>query len=111
APKKPTAPQKAPSLFSPEDGARVTGPPVLRWPAVSSAAYYNVQIYRAGVKVLSTWPQKNRLQIHPTWTYKARQFSLKPGTYVWLVWPGFGPLAAAKYGKQVVRAVFVVRAP
>jgi hypothetical protein len=112
-PKKPVTPEKpkpaAPSLFSPANGARVTSPPLLRWRAVAQAAYYNVQIYRAGSKILSTWPRTNHLRLQGDWLYHAHHFHLKPGTYQWYVWPGFGPLAQAKYGKRILQAAFVVR--
>jgi hypothetical protein len=121
APKKPAAPEKpeaqaqpkpaVPSLFSPANGARITSPPLLRWRAVAGAAYYNVQIYRAGIKLLSTWPRTNQLRLQAQWLYNGHTFQLKPGTYQWYVWPGFGPLANAKYGKRLLQATFIVRQP
>jgi HYR domain len=111
--KPPPSPEQqkpaTPSLFSPADGARVASPPLLRWHPVAGAAYYNVQIYRAGSKVLSTWPRESHLRLQAAWLYNGHQFHLKPGTYQWYVWPGFGALAQAKYGKRILQATFVVR--
>ena len=35
-------------------------PVVLRWEPVSGARFYNVQLFRNGVKVLSVWPKRPR---------------------------------------------------
>src|SRR5262249_6451982 len=53
----------APAPLSPADGSEVSGPPVLGWGAVKGADYYNVQLYRAGKKVLSIWPTANDLHL------------------------------------------------
>ena len=46
----------ASALLAPAAGARVSSPPLLAWRPVARAVYYNVQLYRGAVKVLSTWP-------------------------------------------------------
>ena len=53
----------ASALLAPTAGARVTRPPVLRWRRTARASYYNVQLYRGSVKVLSAWPTATRLQL------------------------------------------------
>jgi len=95
-------------LLSPQDGSRVTKPPLFRWVAVKGARYYNVQLYRGGQKVLSVWPSGNHYGLAWRWTYKNRHFSLTPGPYTWFVWPGIGPRSAAHYGKLLGRSSFVV---
>ena len=42
---------------------------MLRWAPVRTASYFNVQLYREGVKVLSAWPEVARLQLGKSWTY------------------------------------------
>jgi hypothetical protein len=95
-------------LKGPGDGKVVHRPPLLRWTPVRKATFYNVQIYRRGEKVLSTWPAKARQQLARRWTY-GRRFSLQKGLYAWYVWPGFGPRAKSRYGHLLGQGSFVVR--
>ncbi len=83
--------------------------PLLRWHRVPAATYYNLQLFRGGRKVLSTWPRGLELTLDPTWRYGGRAFSLLPGSYRWFVWPGFGPRREARYGKPLGSGSFVVR--
>ena len=55
----------ASALYGPAAGAVVKAPPLLRWKAVPRATFYNVQLYRNGVKVLSTWPGSPRAAARP----------------------------------------------
>src|SRR5207244_2617325 len=105
-PKAQAAP--TPSTSAPANGARVTSPPLLRWRKVGGADYYNVQLFHGGSKVLSIWPTTNRLRLSGRWVYAGRAMTLRPGAYVWYVWPGFGPLARARYGNLILRSTFVV---
>ena len=61
----------ASALLAPRAGARVTSPPLLRWRRVPRASYYNVQLFRGSVKVLSSWPTATRLQLRARWTTSA----------------------------------------
>jgi hypothetical protein len=97
------------ALYSPADGAVVSAPPLLAWRAVRRATYYNIQVYRNGHKILSAWPSRPRFQLHNSWTRRGRRMILTSGTYVWLVWPGFGDLARAQYGRRLVRSTFRVQ--
>jgi hypothetical protein len=99
------------ALFAPRTGARVTSPPVLRWRRVAKASYYNVQLYRGRVKVLSTWPTRTSLQLRVRWTYLGRQQRLSRGTYRWYVWPGYGRPAARRYGRLLGQSTFTMAAP
>ena len=47
-------------LVRPKANARVSSPPLLRWASVRTASYYNVQLWRSGHKLLSTWPTSGR---------------------------------------------------
>jgi hypothetical protein len=89
--------------------ARVASAPLLlRWKAKPHASYYNVQVYRAGRKVLSTWPSGTSLFLSRSWRFDGRRFRLKPGRYHWYVWPGYGSRAADRYGRRIVSATFTV---
>jgi large repetitive protein len=96
------------ALWAPTSGARVTSPPLLRWRAVSRATYYNVQLYRAGRKVLTAWPTRARLQLGARWTFNKRVQRLAPGVYRWYVWPGYGKASARRYGRLLGTTSFVV---
>ena len=85
-------------LRSPKEGARLKKPPKLLWAKNSEAAYYNVQLLRGKVKILSTWPVAASLALKHTWKYQGRRYTLTRGVYRWYVWPGFGPRSAVDYG-------------
>jgi hypothetical protein len=95
-------------LLSPAPGERVTSPPYLVWTPVRRASYYNIQLYR-GRKVLSAWPTGPSYRLRRTWSYKGRRYRLRPGTYRWYVWPGYGRISAGRYGlRPVGSSTFVV---
>jgi hypothetical protein len=96
------------AAFLPADGARVHGPVELHWAKVPKATYYNVQLRRNGVKILSIWPLSSTLVIPLSWSYGGAAQRLAPGTYRWDVWPGYGARSAAKYGKLIRTSHFVV---
>jgi hypothetical protein len=104
-----TATPKRALLVAPPDGAKVKAPPKLVWvasggahysgaQAATAASYYNVQLYRGSLKVLSAWPKKNALALHKKWKYRGRRYRMTKGTYRWYVWPGIGAKADARYG-------------
>jgi hypothetical protein len=95
-------------LRSPRDGSTVRRPPLLAWSAAPNASFYNVQLYRAGRKILTTWPARTRFQLRAAWTYGQRQHLAK-GTYRWFVWPAFGRRASARYGQLLGYGSFTVR--
>jgi hypothetical protein len=99
-----------PSAFlAPAWGAELSGPPVLRWAAKSSARYYNVQLWRSNRKILSRWPTRARYALPSTWGFKGSRYTLEPGTYFAYAWPGFGPKSAGRYGKLIGWTKFIVR--
>ena len=102
-----TGPQ--PALFAPASGAVVRAPVVLEWKAARGARYYNVQLRRNGVKVLTAWPRTARFRVARSWRYQGAAQSLRAGTYTWHVWPGLGARAQARYGKLLGSSSFVVK--
>jgi hypothetical protein len=100
----------ASALLAPAAGARVSSPPLLAWRPAPRAVYYNVQLYRGAVKVLSIWPTRSHLQLRTRWSYLGRERRLVPGTYRWLVWPRYGRGAAGRYGALLGQSTFTVTA-
>lgn len=84
----------------PTTGSSVTIAPRLTWTATKGTAYYNVQLFHNGTRVLTGWPTTSAFSIPPG--------KLKPGTYVWFVWPavkhGTGD---PTFGTLIGRATFI----
>ena len=96
-------------LRRPADGAVVKAAPLLLWTAVAKARYYNVQLYRGGKKVFSSWPVRARLRLKPRWRYQSYPFRLRKGKYRWYVWPAFGSATTPRFGQLLGTATFLVR--
>ena len=92
---------KATLLRSPKDGAKLAKPPKLVWVRNSEASYYNVQLFRGSVKILSTWPTNTTLILTRSWKYQGHTYKLTRGIYRWYVWPGFGARANVDYGEML----------
>lgn len=71
--------------------------PILRWPRVRDASYYNVQLFHGSKRIYSAWPTMHQIGLHPTWKWSGRRFWLTPGRYRWYVWAGFGSRRLARY--------------
>jgi hypothetical protein len=95
------------ALTSPMAGQTVEKPPLLRWRKIAGADYYNVQLFFAGRKVLTAWPEGTSLRLPGSWTLDGRRHTLGKGRYRWYVWPGYGSRKTAKYGKLVGASYFV----
>jgi hypothetical protein len=95
-------------LLEPAKGERIriVQLPLLIWKRVRKADYYNVQIFRGGAKVLSSWPRRPRFQVQRRWRFGGRQYRLVPGKYCWYVWPGHGRRAKRDYGKRLGKSCF-----
>jgi hypothetical protein len=96
-------------LYAPAPGTRARVGDVLRWTAQKNAAYYNLQLFRGGRKVLSTWPVGTSFRLQRTWIYAGRHYGLTRGLYHWYVWPGHGARARAQYGPLLGSSSFTVR--
>jgi hypothetical protein len=94
------------ALINPVPGQRVTSPPRLAWLPVKGASYYNVQLIRDG-RILSAWPTRANFKLPRSWIYHGRRYRLRAGVYRWYVWPGFGKLAQARYGRLLGKSSFV----
>lgn len=85
---------------------RAAGAPVLHWSPVSKAAYYHVQLFRNGRRILAAWPLATKLALKTHWRWQGHRYRLSRGTYRWFVWAGFGPRSAARY-RLLGRATFI----
>ena len=72
------------------------------------ARYYNVQLFRGERKLLSVWPTRPRYQLKRSWRFRGKSRRLVPGSYRWMVWPGYGRRAKGRYGKPIVRSTFSI---
>jgi hypothetical protein len=104
-----TANVDLPALYRPTAGAAVHAPLVLAWEPVKGASYYNIQLYRNKVKVLTFWPEKPTFRLGKTWRYAGKLQRLLPGKYDWYVWGASGTRAKPKYGKLLGSSSFVVK--
>ena len=82
---------------------------MLAWERVEGVRFYNVQLLRGGVKVLSAWPETPRLRLASSWRFRGRSQSLVPGRYRWFVWPARGTRERPQYGRALGSSSFVVR--
>jgi hypothetical protein len=105
---RPAAEASTKHLLSPGFQSRVSRAPMLRWREIKRARYYNVQLYRKGKKILSSWPTKPRYQLKKVWTYRGKRHRLMPGTYWWYIWAGYGHRSEHRYGKLLGRRSFTV---
>lgn len=84
----------------PLTGSKVESAPRLTWKAKDGTAYYNVQVFRDGKRVLTDWPAQASLRLPAN--------LLEPGTYTWFVWPALkGKGSGATFGELIGRATFV----
>ena len=98
----------ASKLLSPARGARVRSAPLLEWKKGKRIRYWNVQLYRDGGKVLSSWPRVNELQLQERWRFGGRRYRLVPGRYCWHLWPGLGKRSRNEYGPKLGESCFRV---
>jgi hypothetical protein len=96
-------------LLAPRPGATVGRFPALEWSTAPGARFYNVQLYRNGRKVLSTWPRSSRLRLAAHWSFGGRMHRVVRGWYDWYVWPRFGRGRGAHYGALLGRSSFRVK--
>lgn len=84
----------------PVTGSRVTAAPRLTWAPKQGTAYYNVQIFRNGRRIVVGWPSGA--------SYRLPTELLTPGIYTWYVWPAIKHAGAAPtFGDLIGRATFV----
>ena len=75
--------------------------PELTWKAQKGSAYYNLQLFRNGERVLVVWPSHA--------SYRIPRSTLLPGNYVWYVWPALRSGGSATFASLIGRATFTYR--
>jgi hypothetical protein len=91
------------SRLQPATGTVVPAAPLLSWKPKPGIAYYNVQLFHNGKRVLVDWPTRA--------SYRIPSAKLEPGTYVWFVWPAVKHKGAAPtFGALIGRATFIYKA-
>jgi hypothetical protein len=101
--------QATAGIFAPADGAVVGEPPVAQWAPVAKARFYNLQLWRGNLKLLTTWVKKPKLALPLHWSMKGARHSLVDGSYRLYVWPAFGSRRDPQYGKLLGQVGFVVK--
>ena len=101
--------QPTEGIFAPAEGAVGAEPPVVEWVPVSKARFYNVQLWRGNLKLLTTWVKRPKLTLPLRWKMKGARHSLVDGNYRLFVWPAFGTTRDPRYGKPVGQVDFVVK--
>jgi hypothetical protein len=71
------------------------------WPPVDGADYYQVQFFRGGKLFYDAKTPGPRLTVPKTLVFR-------PGSYRWVVRPGFGPRSENRIGQPVVDSAFTV---
>jgi hypothetical protein len=84
--------------------------PTLRWSRVRGASYYDVRLFRRGVRVLDLWPSRPVVNVPRSWVYGGAHYRLQTGRYQWFVYPGIGKPLQLRLQKLHKAGVLVVRA-
>ena len=96
-------------IIAPADGTVVKKPPVVAWSPVAEARFYNLQLWRGKVKLLTTWVRSPKLKLPQHWKLEGTSHSLVNGPYTLYVWPAFGTQRDPKYGKLLGQVGFVFK--
>jgi hypothetical protein len=103
-PRKPTAPPTRRSQPTPGPCA------VLDWQPAAGATFYDVVLWRNRKRILDIWPTAPRTVLPGRWTYRGARRRLRPGRYLWFVYPGFDRSGARTYGRLRAYGTLFVRA-
>ena len=99
----------AAGIYAPTDGAIVGKAPLVQWSPVAKARFYNLQLWRGNLKLLTTWVAHPRLALKERWTFKGQRHSLANGQYRLFVWPAYGTRRDPRYGKLLGQVSFGVK--
>jgi hypothetical protein len=99
-----------PPLFAPASGGELRSPESILfvWKSVPQAAYYNFQLWFAGERVFSAWPDVARARLNAPWVYDGVTRNLFVGRYTWYVWPGRGARSQGTYLPLLGSSTFFV---
>ena len=106
---KPPGTKAVAGILSPVNGAVVARSPVVTWSPVAKAHFYNLQLWRGGQKILTTWVRTPKLTLKQRWTTQGKRYSLANGRYLIYIWPAFGTTKKPSYGKMLGQVGFTVK--
>lgn len=98
-------------LYGPARGAVVRAPIAFGWDPVEGVGFYNFQLLRNQIKVLSAWPRVAGLTLGSSWRYAGKRYRLEPGVYHWYVWGARGTIERPVFGRPLGSSTFVVKGP
>ena len=99
----------ASGIYAPAEGSIVGNPPLVRWSPVAKARFYNLQLWRGNLKLLTAWVTHPSLALKEQWTFQGARRSLGNGSYRLYVWPAFGTRRDPRYGKLLGQVSFLVK--
>lgn len=80
----------------------------LAWTEVRGATYYNVILWQGSERLLDLFTPKASVRLPARWTYRGSGRRLKPGEYLWFVYPGFGRPEQARFGQLADSGIFEI---
>jgi LysM repeat protein len=89
---------RASKILKPAFGSLHDSPPLIDWAFVRDAAFFNLQLWRDGRKILSAWPVRSAHRLPATWRYNGGRYSLRSDRYRVYVWAAFGSKPHTHYG-------------
>ena len=99
----------AAGIYAPAEDSIVGKPPLVQWSPVAKARFYNLQLWRGNLKLLTTWVTRPSVTLKQRWTFQGERRSLTNGSYRLYVWPAFGTRRDPRYGKLLGQVSFVVK--
>lgn len=79
------------------------------WLPRRGAHYYGVRFLKGRRTVFEAWPTDARVTVPLQGTFRGQRFAFTNGRYRWVVRPAFGPRSRPRYGRPIVRSIWVVR--
>jgi hypothetical protein len=89
---------RASRILKPAFGSLHDSPLLIDWTFVRNAAFFNLQLWRDGRKILSVWPSRSEHRLRANWSYNGSRYSLRSDRYRVYVWTAFGPKSHPDYG-------------
>jgi hypothetical protein len=81
---------------------------VFVWVRQPGAGHYHVQFFRGKRLVYEAWPSRPRVSVPLSGRQGGADFEFRPGTYRWVVRPGFGSRSKHRYAAPIVRSTWFV---
>jgi HYR domain len=89
---------RASRILKPAFGSLHNSRPLIDWTFVRDAAFFNLQLWRDGRKILSVWPLRSAKRLPANWRFNGGRYSLRSDRYRVYVWAAFGSRPHTHYG-------------